>query len=717
MKIKGKNVHRSFIAFVLVIVMCVSTFINYNPYIYAADASTGTVTGTDTLNVRSGPGTSYSKITTISGGDVVSILEVGYDDSGAAWYRICTSDGTEGWVSATYITVKTATEDFDTYIELQGFPESYHDKLKALHKEFPNWVFEAQHTNIEWNDVIAAQNKLGMSLIQDSSSPSSWKSTQDGAYNWETSQWIELDSGSWVAASEALIKYCVDPRNFLDSSNLFQFLKQSYDASSLDAEGIADVKANLETMVAGTFLAGECVEADVEEDEETDVEQEETKKESKTYVEILMKAGEESGVVPYVIASMILQEQGKKGTGSSISGTVEGYEGYYNFLNIGAYKSGNLSAVQKGLEYAKSKGWDTKEKSIIEGAIYYGESYVAEGQDTMYLKKFDLVGTLYTHQYMTNIQGAVSEGKHLAEAYQDEDTGAYSEAAKNTELTFKVPVYLNMPSSACKKPSGDGCPNYMLKSLAVTGESLTPTFSMYDTEYDLIVSYESASVTIEATAQHSSAKIEGAGKVNLAVGENVFDIKVTAENGDVRVYKLTIIREQKAEQPDNPDEPDTPVEPDEPEIPDEPVVIPDPTLSTSVYKISDTDRWITGIKEFPVSAEAFQKNFAVTDGTIKVFAADGSELTGNVGTGTVVKLYSTEGEEKASYTVIIYGDTNGDGIINAKDLLTIQKNNIQVKALTGVYLTAADVTRDGKVNAKDLLLVQKNNIKVSTIEQ
>lgn len=720
MKTKGKSVHKSFIAIVLIIAMCVSTFISYNPYIYAADTSKGTVTGADTLNVRSGPGTSYSKVTTISRGDVVSILKVDYDESGAAWYQICTSNGTEGWVSATYITVKTDTADFDTYIELQGFPETYHNKLKALHEEFPNWIFEAQHTNIEWDDVIAAQNKLGMSLIQDGSSPSSWKSTQDGAYNWETSKWIELDSGSWVAASEELIEHYVDPRNFLDSSNLFQFLKQSYDASSLDAEGIANVRANLETMVAGTFLAGDCVEAEVEEDVESDsdteadVEQEETKKEPKTYVEILMKAGEESGVVPYVIASMILQEQGKKGTGSSISGTVEGYEGYYNFLNIGAYKSGNLSAVQKGLEYAKSKGWDTKEKSIIEGAIYYGESYVAEGQDTMYLKKFDLVGTLYTHQYMTNIQGAASEGKHLAEAYQDEDTGKYSEAAKNTELTFKIPVYLNMPSTACVKPSGDGCPNYMLKSLAVAGESLTPTFSMYDTEYDLIVSYESASVTIEATAQHSSAKIEGAGKVNLAVGENLFEIKVTAENGNVRVYKLTIIREQKVEQPDNPDNPDVP---DVPVEPDEPVVIPEPTLSTSVYKISDTDGWITGFKEFPTSAEAFQKNFAVTDGSIKVFAADGSELTGNVGTGAVLKLYNTEGEEKASYTVIIYGDTNGDGIINAKDLLVIQKNNIQVKALTGVYLTAADVTRDGKVNAKDLLLVQKNNIKVSTIEQ
>lgn len=706
MKIKGRILQKKLLAILVMIVVCVCSVVTYNPDVYAADTSKGVVTATS-LNVRSGPGTSYSSVTTVKEGEVVTIVDVGYDESGTAWYQIVTADGTEGWASATYISVKADTDNFDEYIELQGFPESYHEKLKALHKEFPNWIFEAQHTDIKWNDVIAGQYKLGMSLIQDSSSPSSWKSTQDGAYNWETSKWIELDSGGWVAASEDLVKHYVDPRNFIDSDNLFQFLKQSYNASALSAEEIASVKANLETMVAGTFLAGECIEPEVEEDAEQDVEQEETEKEVKTYVDVLMKAGAESGVVPYVIASMILQEQGKNGTGKSISGTVEGYEGYYNFLNINAYKSGNLSAVQKGLEYAKSKGWDTKEKSIVEGAIYYGESYVAVGQDTMYLKKFDLVGTLYTHQYMTNIQGAASEGKHLAEAYEDEETGEYSEAAKNTALTFKIPVYLNMPSSPCKKPTGDGCPNYMLKNLAVAGESLTPTFSMYDTAYDLIVAYKNASVTIEATPQHSSAKIEGAGKVNLAVGENVFDIKVTAENGDERIYTLTIIREEYVEEPDNPDEP---------EVPDEPVVIPDPVLSTSVYKIS-TEGFITGIKTFPVKVEDFKKNLTVTDGAIKVLSADGSELSGNVGTGAVVKLYNTEGEEKASYTVIIYGDTNGDGIINAKDLLVIQKNNIQVKALSGVYLTAADVTRDGKVNAKDLLLVQKNNIKVSTIEQ
>lgn len=67
--------------------------------------------------------------------------------------------------------------------------------------------------------------------------------------------------------------------------------------------------------------------------------------------------------------------------------------------------------------------------------------------------------------------------------------------------------------------------------------------------------------------------------------------------------------------------------------------------------------------------------------------------------------------------MVIYGDANGDGKVNAQDLLVIQKNNIKVNALNGVYLNAADVNKDGKVNARDLLTVQKHNIKIESIQQ
>ena len=97
-----------------------------------------------------------------------------------------------------------------------------------------------------------------------------------------------------------------------------------------------------------------------------------------SYVDIIMNAASESGVNPYILASMILQEQGSQGTGRSISGTVSGYQGYYNFFNIEAYQSGSMSAVERGLWWASQSGsylrpWNSIEKSIRGGSVYYGE--------------------------------------------------------------------------------------------------------------------------------------------------------------------------------------------------------------------------------------------------------------------------------------------------------------------------------------------------------
>ena len=55
-------------------------------------------TGGSTLNVRSGPGTTYSKVTTLSDGAVVSIMGI---DNG--WYKIKTSSGATGYVSSEYM--------------------------------------------------------------------------------------------------------------------------------------------------------------------------------------------------------------------------------------------------------------------------------------------------------------------------------------------------------------------------------------------------------------------------------------------------------------------------------------------------------------------------------------------------------------------------------------------------------------------------------------
>lgn len=260
---------------------------------------------------------------------------------------------------------------------------------------------------------------------------------------------------------------------------------------------------------------------------------------SSSYVDIILNAAVQSGVNPYILASMIIQEQGSQGTGRSISGTVPGYQGYYNFFNIEAYQSGSLGAVERGLWWASQAGsyerpWNSVDKSILGGSIYYGNNYVKQGQNTLYLKKFNVQGSnLYKHQYMTNVLAAAAEGMSLAKI----------SSLKNATLEFSIPVYKNMPATACVKPTGDGSPNNKLSALGVDGFALTPTFNRDTESYDLIVDPSVSSVTIGASVIDSAATVSGPGVVNLQSGNNDVTISVKAGNGSIRNYVIHVVRQ------------------------------------------------------------------------------------------------------------------------------------------------------------------------------
>ena len=69
------------------------------------------------------------------------------------------------------------------------------------------------------------------------------------------------------------------------------------------------------------------------------------------------------------------------------------------------------------------------------------------------------------------------------------------------------------------------------------------------------------------------------------------------------------------------------------------------------------------------------------------------------------------------YNVIIFGDVTGDGVINALDLLKIQKHIIGASSLKGAFLQAANIKRSGGLSALDLLKVQKFLMGAAKISQ
>ncbi len=86
---------------------------------------------------------------------------------------------------------------------------------------------------------------------------------------------------------------------------------------------------------------------------------------------------------------------------------------------------------------------------------------------------------------------------------------------------------------------------------------------------------------------------------------------------------------------------------------------------------------------------------------------------GLIGTGFKITIKNQDSE--ATLTVVINGDTSGDGIINALDLLQVQKNILGTYELSGVYQNAGDTSDDGNVNALDLLQIQKSILGTYTI--
>ncbi len=415
----------SIIVRIFSLILCFSLLISIFSFsintVAIEDGTQGYIIG-EGVNVREGPNTESPLVTQMSRINIIIHEEVkgqaveGYDGYDT-WYKISNLEkSVTGYVYGIYVKIHSNQDlsaDFEK--QLESFPESYRDSLRLLKKFYPNWKFVADPVTISFNEAVEQEysvvNRKQVEMTY-KGGDTAWRDPRCFVDN----NWVQ-NNGGWIGASKGAIAYFMDPRNFINPNDVYVFLQQGYNAETQN-------EAGLRQIVAGTFL-----EKGYDEDPDA-------------YIKDIMEAATNSGVSPYILASTMIVEQGLEGS-DSISGEYPGYEGHYNFFNIGASGEDEKAVITSGLDYAVSAQWNSRKAAIVGGAEFYNNGYIKRGQDTYYYKDFNLVDLDFRHQYAQSVYDAYVSAIRLRKIYIDN-----SEAA----LVFKIPIFTEIPAEIAKKP-------------------------------------------------------------------------------------------------------------------------------------------------------------------------------------------------------------------------------------------------------------------------
>lgn len=370
----------------------------------------------DEINVRTGPGTSYkavqfdgSKNICLYCGQYVKIINSTKGSDGYTWYQInfrYNGYSKLGYMRSDFITKLSGDDAFCQYLDEQGFPADYQPYLRALNAASGGkWTFVADKTGLSWNEALEMESTLGVSLVDGSNT--ALRSTVSGAYNSSTGTWKQYEPG-WYAASKETVAYFMDPRSYLIDGTCLAFELLTGNSSVTHAQ--------LKKVLSDCKWA-------------TD-----------TIIDEFLKAGNEADVSPIFLAVKARNELGTAATRNASGYEVDGKK-YYNFFNIGAY--GGSDPNYNGILYARDHGWDTSYKALLGGAQFIASAYIADGQNTQYLQRFNLTdSSTYTHQYATNIRYAYIGGWDTYLSYQ-------RNGLLDMPLVLSIPIFENAP--ACNK--------------------------------------------------------------------------------------------------------------------------------------------------------------------------------------------------------------------------------------------------------------------------
>lgn len=661
---RNKNLTAGIIVLLILSIIPLSLFFSRDTVAEMVFPVEAVIDASPVLNIRSTPDTNNPKIGSIPYGEQVLLLEEvqGQAISGdTRWYRI-DYQNQDGYVSAQYIRIQAwepefppgeRDTDFEQTLINAGFPLSYVPKLHDLHQKYPNWRFTPIFVNTDYESALNNQYRPeGAINLIPASSPDSFKSRASRDFDKETNTWFQYEPG-WVAASREIIAYYLDPRNFLDESSIFMFESLSYNPEVQTWEGARN-------MLRNTFM-------------DTD-----------EYTNIFMNAAEHSRVSPYHLIARSKIEVGSQGSGAT-TGTYPGVEGYYNFFSIGAYGS-TTDPLRNGLIFARDGylrnpakreamflPWTSPEKAIMGGAVFLGSDYINNLQNTVYLQKFDLLHNLgYLHQYMGNVLAPIHESGTTYTGYMNQ--GTLAEAKE-----FLIPVFAAIPDMQAPYPvESSGTPNNWLRSLYLD-DALLPGFQTSNYRYQLNIKAPNNKITFRATAYNPYAAIDGLGTYTLKNGENAIIITVTATNGEQRYYEIIVHYEGETQKEY------AKLQSDKLQI----------QPNGFVYGIDESQK-------LHLVEEILANVYATDNTTISIADKAGKAKTsGAVATGDQI-LQKDGNQIVGTYTLIRFGDVNGDAMIDILDVDSSMRYISGYLDLSDAQISAANVVQDAELNVLDV---------------
>lgn len=528
----------------------------------------------------------------------------------------------------------------------------YKSLIKNMQASHPNYTFLLYYTGMKWEEVLTAEyqfhnkDRSPKNLVQMSNN-----------YN---GMWIcplcgkdAYDNGSWCCASLEALSYMMDPRNSINDSDVFQF--KDLEGSDVSYSDIARAVSRY-----GSYINNAEV------------------------VQAIVDASNQYRINGYFLVAKIINEHGANGSVLSNGNGYNGkYVGVYNYFNIKSSGNGASNIIEAGLAHAQNSGWTSRRASILGGAAVVRNSYMdTYSQNTFYYQKFNVSGrvTMASHQYQQNIMAAQSQGTSLKSYYGSE--------INSKEMVFIIPLFKNMPQTACPRPDTTKANSITYENGVVTNVSTSLTVRASASKSGVAIGKLNGGESIKILRRASAPDANGY-YWDLIVSnvDGTYGYASRIVGGDMCITGTGETGTSSGSAGTGTTTPEEPVQP----------------TPSGDFKIEND----TEIKATPnTSCENIKSKYS--NAIIK--NPNGQEISsGNVGTGYTVTI------DGKTYTIVKKGDLNGDGLVNIADVL-IMLNHLQEKnPVTGAKLEAGKLNNGSSITVADAIvllnfLIGKSNI-------